>query len=291
MSNRIELNDAEWQAIYSVLLLIPRVYVGSEANSRRFVNAVLWLLRSGAQWRLLPTSLGHWNSVFKRFSRWSERGIWESLHKDCVQHPDLQQVLIDSTIARAHACAAGAAGSEAETEVLGRSKGGFTTKIHAITDGLGNPLDFILTAGQASDVGQGEALLELTPAGTKAILGDKSYDSDAFIRAIQEKGILAVIPPRSNRLVQRDCDWFVYKERHLIECFFGKHNIIDACFHDLTNSLEITWALFVSCRLLFGYVEMSTEPSPISHAGNSFCSSLDIKRHSKNFQYIKNNRQ
>jgi hypothetical protein len=79
--------------------------------------------------------------------------------------------LIDSTITRAHACAAGAAGSDAETEALGRSKGGFTTKIHAITDGLGNPLDFSLTAGQASDIGQGEALLELTPAGAEAILG------------------------------------------------------------------------------------------------------------------------
>ena len=222
MLNRIELTDEEWQAIYSLLLLNQRIYIGSEESSRRFLNAVLWILRSGAQWRLLPSSLGHWNSVFKRFSRWCERGVWEYLHKGCIQHPDLQQILIDSTITRVHACAAGAAGSDAETEALGRSKGGFSTKIHAITDGLGNPLDFILTAGQASDVGQGEALLQLTPAGAEAMLGDKGYDSDAFIHAIQEKGMKAVIPPRSNRLVPRDCDWFVYKERHLIECFFGK---------------------------------------------------------------------
>ncbi|MDP3007491.1 MAG: transposase, partial [Methylococcales bacterium] len=68
----------------------------------------------------------------------------------------------------------------------------------------------------------GDALLQLTPTGAEAILGDKAYDSDTFIQAIQEKSMKAVIPPRSNRLVQRDCDWFVYKERHLIECFFGK---------------------------------------------------------------------
>jgi transposase len=222
MANRTELTDEEWQSIYSLLLLNKRVYVGSEEKSRRFLNAILWILRVGTQWRLLPASLGRWNSVFKRFSRWCERDVWGYLHKGCIQHPDLQQVLIDSTIARAHACAAGAAGSDAETEALGRSKGGFTTKIHAITDGLGNPLDFILTAGQASDIGQGEALLQLTPAGAEAMLGDKGYDSDAFIQAIKEKGMKAVIPPRSNRLVQRDCDWFVYKERHLIECFFGK---------------------------------------------------------------------
>ncbi|MGZ8908127.1 MAG: transposase, partial [Methylobacter sp.] len=94
----------------------------------------------------------------------------------------LQQVLIDSTITRAHACAAGATGSNAEAEALGRSKGGFTTKIHAITDALGNPLDFILTAGQDSDVGQADSLLQPMPAGAEALLGDKGYDSDAFIR-------------------------------------------------------------------------------------------------------------
>jgi transposase len=130
--------------------------------------------------------------------------------------------LIDSTITRAHACAAGAAGTRAEAEALGRPKGGFTTKIHAITDALGNPLEFILTGGQASDVGQAEALLQLTPTGAPALLGDKGYDSDAFIQAIQDRKMEAVIPPRNNRLAPRDCDWFVYKERHLIECFFGK---------------------------------------------------------------------
>jgi transposase len=87
---------------------------------------------------------------------------------------------------------------------------------------LGNPLDFILTGGQASDVGQADALLQLTPAGAEALLGDKGYDSDTFVQAIQERGMQAVIPPRSNRIAPRDCDWFVYKERHLIECFFGK---------------------------------------------------------------------
>ena len=222
MPNRTELTDGEWQTFYGLLLLNQRVYVGSEVNCRRFLNAVLWILRSGSQWRLLPASLGKWNSVFKRFSRWCERDIWQILHKGCSQHPDLQQVMIDSTIARAHACAAGAAGSNAETEALGRSKGGFTTQIHAITDALGNPLDFILTAGQASDVGQADALLQLTPAGAGALLGDKGYDSDAFVQAIQEKGMQAVIPPRSNRIAPRDCDGLVYKERHLIECFFGK---------------------------------------------------------------------
>ena len=220
--NRAEVTDEEWQVIYGILQLNERAYTGSEESCRRFVNAVLWILRSGAQWRLLPPSRGKWNSVFKRFSSWCSHDIWDDLHRSCIRQPDLQSVFIDSTVVRAHACAAGAAGSTAESESLGRSKGGYSTKIHAVTDGLGYPIDFTLTGGQSSDIGQAQALLELTPTGTEALMADKGYDCDAFILAIESQDMNAVIPPKSNRVHPQHCDFFAYKERHLIECFFGK---------------------------------------------------------------------
>ncbi len=95
------------------------------------------------------------------------------------------------------------ADGNAGAEALGRSRGGFGTKIHAITDALGNPLDFVLTGGQASDIGQAEALLALTPEGAEAFIGDKGYDSDAPVQAIEARSMEAVIPPRSNRTGQR----------------------------------------------------------------------------------------
>jgi transposase len=222
MANRLEISDEEWNVIHPVLAGHEHVRMISETVCRAFLTAVLWVLRSGAQWRLLPAEHGKWNSVFKRFSRWCRHGVWEALHAACAHLPDLQSVLIDSTVIRAHPCAAGAADSNAEAEALGRSRGGFGTKIHAITDALGNPLDFVLTGGQASDIGQADTLLGLTPEGAGSFIGDKGYDSDAFVRAVEAREMEAVIPPRGNRNEKREVDWFVYKERHLIECFFNK---------------------------------------------------------------------
>ena len=110
--------------------------------------------------------------------------------------------------------------SDAASEALGRSKGGFSCKIHALTDALGYPLRFILTPGQASDIGQAEALTTAVPI--KKLMADKAYDSQAFIDFLKQHGIEAIIPSRSNARQPRECDWVAYKERHLIECYFGK---------------------------------------------------------------------
>jgi transposase len=110
--------------------------------------------------------------------------------------------------------------STPEAEALGRSRGGFSTKVHALTDARGNPLDFALTGGQAADITQAEALLPDEPVG--AVVADKSYDADAFVATVSARGAAVVIPPRKHRKQPREYDRHVYKERHLIECFFGK---------------------------------------------------------------------
>jgi len=218
--DKSRLTDAEWSEIFTKLKMTEGIYLGGEFSCRRFVESVLWVLRVGGQWRSLPPDRGHWNTVFKRFSRWAARGIWNQLHESFVKNPDLQSLSIDSTVIRAHACAAGAAQSCAEDEALGRSRGGFGCKIHAAVDGLGLPLKFILTGGQAADITQAIPLID--GISTQACLADKGYDSDALLAWLDERGIVAVIPPKANRNVQRDCDWWLYKERHVVECMFGK---------------------------------------------------------------------
>ena len=222
MSNT-KLSDVNWIKIYAFLGMKKGIYIGNETACRKFLDGVLWMLRSGAQWRLLPEERGKWNSIYKRFVRWGDKGIWTDMHNHFASDPDMESIMVDGTVTRAHACAAGAPQGkldEPEDQALGRSKGGFSTKIHVMTDALGNPLDFVLTGGQVADITQAYTLVEGVTA-TYALL-DKAYDCDKLIEQLKSQGIIPVIPPKANRKEPREYDKHIYKERSLVECFIGK---------------------------------------------------------------------
>ncbi|KJS07506.1 MAG: transposase, partial [Gammaproteobacteria bacterium BRH_c0] len=107
-----------------------------------------------------------------------------------------------------------------DSEAVGRSRGGLSTKIHAAVDALGNPLRLIVTGGQASEFGQALHLIEGWAA--EHVLADKGYDSDQFVKAVNDSGAVAVIPSRCHRKIGREHDREIYKERNLVERFFQK---------------------------------------------------------------------
>jgi transposase len=105
-------------------------------------------------------------------------------------------------------------------QALGRSRGGFSTKIHLKTEALGNPLTFRLTPGQHHDITQAPALLGHDNC--DYVIADMSYDAKDFRNLIEAKGATSVIPSRKNRKKPYDYDAHLYKERHLVECCINK---------------------------------------------------------------------
>ena len=95
-----------------------------------------------------------------------------------------------------------------------------TTKIHALVDALGNPVEVMLSEGQDHDLTCAEPLIEAVDPG--ALIADKAFDADAFIAALNDRAIAPVIPSKSNRKTPRPCDFALYCERNLIERFFNK---------------------------------------------------------------------
>jgi transposase len=214
------IKSEDWEKIYKFLKYCRDIRVGNEVKTRLFAEAVYFIMRTGAQWRELPPYYGKWRSVHKRFEDWSRKGLWSQILENFTEGYDGESLMIDATIIRAHPCAAGYEKDQSARECLGRSKGGFTTKIHVVVDALGQALRFSLTPGQRHDITQAPTLLQGFENAN--IIADKGYDSNALVEQIQKQNCIPVIPPRSNRNIPREYDKHLYKERHLVECFFNK---------------------------------------------------------------------
>jgi transposase len=105
-------------------------------------------------------------------------------------------------------------------QALGRSRGGFSCKIHLTVDGLGNPLRFLLSGGQRHDITQAYHLLE--GFDFERLIADRGYSAEHFIAYLLQRGIEAVIPPHQRATILREYDTWLYRERHLVECFINK---------------------------------------------------------------------
>src|ERR1700679_1391167 len=109
MKYRHAITDDQWERIKDLLPGQPGHPGVTAKDNRLFMDAVLWIAKTGAPWRDLPECFGNWNSVWRRFSRWAQKGVWE--HVFCeLQDPDLEWLLLDSSVIRAHQHAAGKKG-------------------------------------------------------------------------------------------------------------------------------------------------------------------------------------
>ena len=107
---RRELRDDQWERVAPLLPGKASDAGRTASDNRLFLDAVLWIARTGSHWRELPGEFGKWNSVFQRYNRWSEKGVWERIFEALADDPDFEFVMMDATIVRAHQHSAGAKG-------------------------------------------------------------------------------------------------------------------------------------------------------------------------------------
>jgi transposase len=192
---------------------VPRV------NDRRVLNGIFWVLRSGAPWRDLPETFGFYTTCYNPFVRWRRAGVWDQIMDALAAMHDPAVQMIDTSIVRVHQHGACIAGDNQQH--MGRSRGGLTTKIHAVVDTNGLPVQIGLTPGATHDNQLCSALLsELRPQ--TMLLADRGYDVD-WIRVIaSDQGAWANIPPKRNRKEAICFSPYLCRARNLVGRFFNK---------------------------------------------------------------------
>ncbi|WP_152659222.1 IS5 family transposase [Gluconobacter oxydans] len=200
----------------------------SPRDLRRTMSAIFWRHQNGAKWRSIPTELGPWWTAAQLFLRWAKGGVWQALFEQVkAQDPALGMVFLDGTNIRARHKAAGAAkkgdsgGRQNDRETLGRSRGGFGSKVCVAADGHGKALSFTLTPGQAHELPSAMALLDALPHAPRYVVCDRGYASNQFREALWDRGSRPVIPTKRNE-PQVACPRWAYRHRHLVENLWAR---------------------------------------------------------------------
>ena len=124
-THRHDISDRYWELLEPHLPGRTGVWGGIAQDNRQFINAVFWILRTGAPWRDLPDSYGGWKNTHRRFCRWRDQGIWEALLEQLMVEPDYEWLMIDASHCKVHPHAAGARGGN---QGMSRTKGGSTPR-------------------------------------------------------------------------------------------------------------------------------------------------------------------
>ena len=216
-----KITDKEWEIIEPHLPK-PKSTGRPGINTRTAFNAIFWILDSGTKWRYLPKKFGNWNSIYHIFRRWIELGVFEKILQSLVENSRKYFLVeIDSTFCKVHQHAAGARKIFGNQDI-GVSRGGKTTKIHALVNENFQLVGVSLSGGNVHDSLMAIKLLSKVTLVGKKVLADKAFSSDEIRNFISQEKAEACIPDKSNAVVVHDFDKELYKSRNIVERFFQR---------------------------------------------------------------------
>ncbi len=222
MGVRFAMSKKQWERIAPLLPGKVGDPGRTACDNRLAYEALVYMAREGCTWRALPDEFGNQETVYRRFARWQEQGVFDKLFDHFLVSRGVESLMVDGTIVHVHQDGTGArkVHGAPEDQAIGHSRGGRTTKILAASDEYGSLVNFMLLPGQYGESPYVPELVERIEA--QYFIGDRAYHSDKVLTYIGSRCMNAVIPPKVNRRVQRAYDKEKYKTRHYVENLFQK---------------------------------------------------------------------
>ncbi|WP_155248086.1 IS5 family transposase [Variovorax paradoxus] len=218
------------------------------------LNAILYVAEHGCKWRGLPKRFGNWHTIYTRMNRWSKSGVLDRVFAELQQAQvvriRIEVVSLDSTIVKAHPDGTGALKKNGP-QSIGRSRGGWTTKIHMVAADARTAVTFSLSPGQAHDAPAGRALLSSLGAPDRPVhlLMDRAYEGNETRQLALDLGFIPVVPPLKTRLEPWEYDREMYKRRNEVERLFRRLKGYRRIFSRF-EKLDVMFVGFISFALI-----------------------------------------
>ena len=205
---------------------LPRQRGNVSLSNLQVVNAILYVAEHGCKWRGLPKRFGNWHTIYTRMNRWTKAGVldrmFEELQRAQVVRIRIEAVSLDSTSIKVHPDGTGALKKGPQS--IGKSRGGWNTKIHMVAADARTAVTFCLSPGQAHDAPEGRRLLSsLGPTSRPVhLLMDRAYEGNETRQLALDLGFIPVVPPMKTRIEPWDYDREMYKRRNEVERLFRR---------------------------------------------------------------------
>ncbi|WP_088339335.1 IS5 family transposase [Pseudomonas oleovorans] len=206
---------------------LPRQRGNVSLSNLQVVNAILYVAEHGCKWRGLPKRFGNWHTIYTRMNRWTKAGVldrmFEELQRAQVVRIRIEAVSLDSTSIKVHPDGTGAL-KKRGPQSIGKSRGGWNTKIHMVAADARTAVTFSLSPGQAHDAPEGRRLLSsLGPTSRPVhLLMDRAYEGNETRQLALDLGFIPVVPPMKTRIEPWDYDREMYKRRNEVERLFRR---------------------------------------------------------------------